>query len=46
MLVCGVEVDMEALYQKYKTQKVKMIAEVRQISGAGLKEAKEAVDIF
>lgn len=46
MLVCGVEVDMEALYQKYKEQKVKMIAEVRQLSGAGLKEAKEAVDIF
>ena len=37
---------MENLYRKYKTQKVKMIAEVRQISGAGLKEAKEAVDVF
>lgn len=46
MLVCGVEVDMEALYQQYKDQKVKMVAEVRRLSGAGLKEAKDAVDDF
>ena len=46
MLVCGVEVDMETIYQKYKNQKVKMVAEVKQVSGAGLKEAKEAVDVF
>ena len=46
MLVCGVEVDMETLYQQYKDEKVKMVAEVRRLSGAGLKEAKEAVDEF
>ena len=31
MLVCGVEVDMETIYQKYKNQKVKMVAEVKQV---------------
>lgn len=46
MLVCGVEMDMEALYQKHKNEKVKAIGEVRRLSGAGLKEAKEAVDAF
>lgn len=47
MLVYGVEVDMESLYLKYgEKEKVKMISEVREISGAGLKDAKDAVDYF
>lgn len=46
MLVRDIEVDMEALYEQCKKEKVKMIAEVRRITGAGLKEAKDAVDIF
>ena len=46
MLVCGVEVDMEALYQQYKDQKIMMVSEVRRLTGAELKEAKDAVDAF
>ncbi len=46
MLIYGVEIDMDALYQKYSGGKVKMIKEVRELTGLGLKEAKEAVDAY
>ncbi len=46
MLIHDVEINMDALYQKYSDDKVKMIKEVRELTGLGLKEAKEAVDAY
>lgn len=46
MKVNGIEVNMSSLYSKYGTEKVKIIREVRELTGAGLKEAKGAVDLY
>lgn len=46
MKVNGVEVNISALYSKYGTEKIKIIKEVRELTDAGLKEAKGAVDLY
>lgn len=46
MLINGVEIDLSALENKLPENKIKAIGEVREKTGASLKEAKAAVDAY
>lgn len=46
MKIDGMEVNMSRLYQECANNKVTVIKRIRELTGFGLKEAKEAVDLY